>query len=270
MPGIKKSSFKIQNNVLLSLPKTALDKLLPELESISLPLGHVVFKAGDRIDSALFLNSGMVSLVAASSTGNSIEVGAVGKEGMVPVEVLSDLQHVAHRAVVQVPGEALKISIARLEHHLPNEVSLLKRYLNFMQVLHSQSTQLVLCNRFHTVQQRLCRWLLMTSDWAESDHFPITHEFLSLMLGMNRSTVTLELGALKSKGIISYRQRLLEVKDRRQIASMSCECYWTHKRDMDSYTKALQVSGTAGPSSTRLSSSRSTGARGQAHITAFE
>jgi len=243
---------------------------LPELESISLPLGDVLFKAGDSVDSALFLNSGMISLIAASSTGNSIEVGAVGKEGMLPVEVLSDLRHVAHRAIVQIPGEALKISIASIRYHLPNELSLLRRYINFMQALHNQSTQLVLCNRFHTVRQRLCRWLLMTSDWAEGDAFPITHEFLSLMLGVNRSTVSLELGALKSKGMISYRQRLLEIKDKRRIATMSCECYWTHKRDIDSYTKALQVSGTAGASGNRLSSSRSTGTRSQTHITAFE
>jgi hypothetical protein len=169
---------------------------------------------------------------------------------------------------VQLPGHALKISMAALKHSFSNDVALYTRSLNLIQQLHNQSTQLVLCNRFHTVQQRLCRWLMMTADWAESDHFPITHEFLSLMLGVNRSTVSLEMGALKSTGLISYRQRLLEIRNKRQIATMSCECYWTHKRDMDAYNKALQISGATGAPNARMGSSRSTGASRQMTINA--
>ncbi len=256
MSGYKMSSPAIRNRMLLSLPKAVLEKILPDLEVILLPPGHVLFKAGDTVDSVLFLNSGLISIIAASSTGHSIEVGAVGREGGLPVEVLTGHQYSAHRYIVQIPGEALKISAATLKRHLGNDTAYCKSSLVFLQQLHNQSTQLVLCNRFHTVQQRLCRWLLMTSDWAEDDSYPVTHEFLSLMLGVNRSTVSLELGALKSSGLISYRQRLIKITDKRRIASMSCECYWTHKRDMDAYTRTLRISGVAGMGGTRIGRSR--------------
>jgi CRP-like cAMP-binding protein len=260
MPVDKKGSAAIRNRILLSLPKTALEKVLPELETVSLPLGKVLLKAGDQVGAALFVDSGLISIIAASSTGSSIEVGAVGKEGMIPVEILSDLQYSAHRYVVQVPGEAFRIGAPALRHGFSNDIVFCKSSLRFLQQMHNQSAQLVLCNRFHTVQQRLCRWLLMTSDWAEDDRFPVTHEFLALILGVNRSTVSLELGGLKSSGLISYRQRLIEITNKRRIATMSCECYWTHKRDMDGYTKALHLSGAAGASSARLGKSRLTGA----------
>jgi CRP-like cAMP-binding protein len=249
MPVNQKSSFVIRNKVLLSAPKTVLDKLLPELEVVSLPLGKVLFKAGEDVDSAWFVNSGLISVIAASSTGNSIEVGAIGREGVLPIEVLSDSPVSAHRYIAQIPGEALKISRAALvELYFSNDLIFSKNSLRLFQQLHNQSSQLVLCNRFHTVQQRLCRWLLMTSDWAENDQFPVTHEFLALILGVNRSTVSLELGALKASGLISNRQRMIRITDRRKIATMSCECYWTHKRDMDAYTKSLHFPAAGGGS----------------------
>jgi CRP-like cAMP-binding protein len=260
MPVSENSSPAICNKILLSLTRTSLEKVLPEFEVISLPLGTELFKAGDTVDSAFFVNSGLTSIIAVNSIGNSIEVGAVGKEGILPIEALSNLQHSAHRVVVQLPGSAFRISTAALNHNFSDDMAFCKKSLVFLQQLNNQATQLVLCNRFHTVKQRLCRWLLMTSDWAEEDQFPLTHEFLSLMLGVNRSTVSLELGALKSGGLISYRQRLIKMTDKRRIAAMSCECYWTHKRDMDAYTKALLVPEGSGKGS-GTSHNRSGGSR---------
>jgi len=267
MRSNKMSGIVIHNKMLLSLPKNSLNKLLEEFKAIHLPLGEDLFKPGDKVDSAIFVNSGLVSLIAASSTGRSIAVASVGKEGMLPVEVLSGLQCSAYTYVVRIPGEALKISTAAFKDLRSSDSAFREGSLKFFQQLHSQSAQLILCNRFHSVQQRLCRWILMSSDWAEDDQFPMTHEFLSLMLGVNRSTVSLELGALKADGMISYRQRLLRITDKRRIASISCECYWSHKRDMDAYTKALAASGTSGASGTRPGRSFTTGAYRSTDIT---
>ncbi len=241
MPDSRTSDAAIGNKILLSLPREMLEKMIPDFEMVQLPLNEVLYESGERAESILFLNTGLASLIACSSNGSCIEVGAVGNEGLLPIEALSESPVISHRGIVQLPGNALKINIDALKHHFPKDGIIVERSLMLMKQMHNQATQLVLCSRFHTVEQRLCRWLLMTSDWAQNDHFPITHEFLSFMLGVNRATVTTAMGVLKAAGVIAYRQRLLDILDRRRIASISCECYWTHRRDMEHYIASLHI-----------------------------
>jgi CRP-like cAMP-binding protein len=212
-----------------------LKKLSPDLEVIPLPMNRVLFESGERVDWAYFLNSGMASLIAVNSNGNSIEVAAVGNEGMVPVCVLTGPQYISYRCVMQISGSGLKISMKSLRDQFRGILG--EQLLGFMQMLHNQSCQLVLCNRFHTIEQRLCRWLLITADRAGDNHFPITHEFVSYMLGANRSNVTVALGALKAAGFISYRKGMLSILDRARIESIACECYRSYRREIESYVK---------------------------------
>ena len=235
MSAQKGSLPQIENRILLALPKAVLKKLSPDLEVITLPMNRVLFEAGERVDWAYFLNSGMASLIAVNSNGSSIEVAAVGNEGMVPVCVLTGPQYVSYRCIMQLSGSGLKISINSLRGQFRGMLG--EQLLGFMQMLHNQSCQLVLCNRFHTIEQRLCRWLLITADRAGDNHFPITHEFISCMLGANRSNVTVALGALKTAGFISYRKGTLSILDRARIESLACECYRNYRREIESYVK---------------------------------
>jgi len=231
----KASLPPIENRILLALPKAALKKLSSDLEAIPLPMNKVLFEAGEQVDWAYFLNSGMASLIAVNSDGRSIEVAAVGNEGMVPVCVLTGPQYISYRCVMQISGSGLKIRMKSLRDQFRGTLG--EQLLGFMQMLHNQSCQLVVCNRFHAIEQRLCRWLLITADRARDNHFPITHEFVSYMLGANRANVTVALGALKAAGFISYRKGTLSILDRARIESIACECYRGYRREIENYVK---------------------------------
>ncbi len=224
----KSKTSKAENRILLMLPASERKQLASESEVVSLALNEVLFEAGDCVDHAYFLNSGMVSLIAVGEDGNSIEVGVIGDEGMLPFQIESKPQEMPYRCIVQVPGSALKIGMESLREQL--RTALNERSLPFVKMLHNQSCQSTLCNRFHTMEQRLCRWLLISGDHAGKDQFPSTHKHLSYMLGANRSNVTVALGKLKSQGLISYRQGTVTILDRRRMAIMACVCYTTYKK----------------------------------------
>ena len=233
MPSKAKDLLRIENHILLSLPKLEYEELLPDLEWIELPLNKILYEAGELIHCAYFINTGMASLIAANSEGGSVEIGVIGNEGILEMQVIMGAKRASYRSIVQIPGQALKISRDALTHHFHTQRVLHDQLLRFYQVLHNQISQSVVCNRFHTFEQRLCRWLLVTAEHADKNDFPFTHEFVSLMLGANRATVTETFGNLKKAGLILQRRGLIQILDRRRMETAACECYRANKRDLE-------------------------------------
>jgi CRP-like cAMP-binding protein len=224
---------RIENRILLSLPKLELEKLLPDLKSIPLPLNKIVYQAGEQINSLYFINSGMASLMAANSEGGSVEIGVIGKEGILGMQVIMGATKAPYRSIVQIPSQALKITWDALKRHLSSSKALYGQLMRFYGVLHNQISQSVVCNRFHTSEQRLCRWLLTTARHMGRDEFPCTHESVSLMLGANRATVTAAFGSLKDSGSISQSRGLVRILDRKRMETAVCECYRANMRDLE-------------------------------------
>lgn len=192
---------------------------------VALSRGETLRAPGDQIDLVYFPLSGAVSLVTEMESGEGVEVGIVGREGIVGVEVMFGTGITATRSIVQVPGEALalrqQLFLKRLglSHPLQDAAC---RYAGALWALLVQSAG---CNRMHPVAERLARWLLMTRDRAESDDLPLTQEVLSQMLGVRRPSVTVAAGSLQDAGLISFRRGRITVLDRRGLEGASCECY---------------------------------------------
>ena len=235
MPKENKTLPKIENRILLSLPKSEYEKLLSDLEFIPLPLSKILHEPGDRISYAYFINTGVASLIASNSEGGSVEIGLIGKEGVLESQVLMGAEKVSYRSIVQIAGQGLRISRDALQRHFHQSRVLHDQLLRSYRVLHNQISQSVVCNRFHTFEQRLCRWLLLTAERVNDNNIPYTHEFISLMLGAQSATVTATLGSLKEAGLISQGRGLIKLLDRAKIEAVACECYRINKRELEDF-----------------------------------
>jgi CRP-like cAMP-binding protein len=240
MPKENKTPPQIENRILLSLPKPDYEQLLPDLEFVPLPLSMILHEAGDRISYAYFINTGVASLIASNSDGGSVEIGLIGKEGLLESQVLMGAEKVSYRSIVQIAGQGLRISCDALKRHFNQSRVLHDQLLRSYRVLHNQISQSVVCNRFHTFEQRLCRWLLLTAARVDDNNIPYTHEFISLMLGANRATVTATLGSLRDAELISQGRGLIKLLDRAKIETVACECYRINKRDLEDFYALLK------------------------------
>src|SRR3984893_18072694 len=219
------SGRPIKNHILLSIPDEEYNLLRPHLEFVDLENHLVLQEPRGRIEYGYFLNQGMVSLVVATIDGRSVEVGLVGREGIVGALLTVGLDQSPYRAVVQISGEGVRLRARMLKSTLasaPNLHLLLNRYAH-MQGL--QMAQIAACNRLHDIDQRLARWLLMSQDRVDSQLLPLTHEFLAQMLGTGRPSVTLAAGVLESNGLIENMRGLVKVLNRKSLEQAACECY---------------------------------------------
>jgi len=219
------SGRAITNAMLLSIPDEEFKLLRPHLEFVELAFHQSLYEPRKRIEFAFFLNQGMASLVIATSDGRSVEVGIVGKEGYLGAPLAVGLHRSPYRAVVQVPGAALRVKAEVLERTLtsiPERELILNRYAQTQGI---QVAQLVAFNQLHEVEQRLARWLLMTQDRVGSDVLPITHDFLAQMLGTGRPTVSVAAGVLQRGGMIEYMRGTIKILDRKKLEDAACECY---------------------------------------------
>jgi CRP-like cAMP-binding protein len=213
-----------QNRILRALPGEERDQLFPGLELVALPTQTVLFEPGTAIRYVHFPLDGVVSLVTPLADGDIVEVATIGNEGIVGVPLVAG-GSLAVRAISQVGGRALRMEATAFTaalDHLPAFRRLVRRYI---QALFGQISQAAACNRLHSNEERLSRWLLMSHDRVETDTFPITHEFLGQMLGSRRATVTLSAGLLQSAGLIRYHRGRVTIVDRRGLEGVSCECY---------------------------------------------
>ncbi len=197
----------------------------PELESTELPRHLILHEPGEKIQYGYFLNDGMTSLVVISNDGRSVEVGIVGREGMVGVPLAVGLQRGTFRAIMQIPGQGLRIRSEVLDDALSAAPSL-RQELSRYTLLHGlQVGQIAACNRLHEIDQRLARWLLMCQDRVDSDSLPLTHEFLAQMIGSGRPAVSLAAGMLEESGAVEQLRGTIKVVNRKVLESAACECY---------------------------------------------
>lgn len=215
----------VLNSFLTSVPQEEFDLLRPLLEPVDLPRYQVLYEAGAPIPYAYFLNHGMISIVVITDDGRSVEVGICGRQEMVGAALAFGLEHSGMRAIVQLPGDGLRIGAGILQDKLSGCPQLRRMIERLVLTQQLQSAQLAACNRLHEVNQRLARWLLMCQDTAHSVRLPLTHEFIAQMLGTGRPTVTLAAGLLERAGLIQSTRGALQIVDRKRLEGAACECY---------------------------------------------
>ncbi|MHB8394259.1 MAG: Crp/Fnr family transcriptional regulator [Candidatus Dormibacteria bacterium] len=213
-----------ENHLLAFLPDADREALLAKLSPVFLNVKTVLFEPGQVVDAVYFPLDGVVSLVTPLEDGAIVEVATVGNEGLVGVPVVLG-GSLAVRAISQVAGRCLTMETGGFLYEMERRGSLASIVQNYLQALFGQIAQAAACNRLHSNEERLSRWLLMSHDRVGSDRFSITHEFLSQMLGSRRATVTLSAGILQKAGLIRYQRGHVEIVDRRGLEQTACECY---------------------------------------------
>jgi CRP-like cAMP-binding protein len=222
-----------RNRLLNALPPEDFAKLWPQLEPVELEFRKSLHLPEEPTASVYFPETGYLSRLASMEDGDSAEIGLIGPEGMSGLAVLLGADHDSFEILVQVPGTALRMDAVALRKAL-DDIPSLRLLLNRYALAHfEQVARTAACNGRHYTDQRLARWLLMAHDRAGDDEFPMTHEFLSMMLGMRRAGVTVAAGALQRAGLISYRLGRIRITDRPGLEAVSCECYGVARRAYD-------------------------------------
>jgi CRP-like cAMP-binding protein len=223
----------VRNGLLASLPPADFGRLAASLTPVTLSLKQFLIEADEPIKAAYFVETGMVSYLAYLEGGEAIEVGIIGTEGMVGMPLILGVNSAPAGAVVQMGGTALRISPTALRQAFNESEALRTHLLRYMQALYTQVSQTAVCNGHHSLEERLSRWLLMAHDRAEGDQFPMTHEFMALMLGVRRAGVTVTAGTLKQAGLIHYTNGHMTILDRPSLEAAACECYGTVQRHFE-------------------------------------
>ena len=223
------------NRLLATLPKKEYERLLPGLKRIPLNFGEVLYEPGDTIKHVYFPNDSIVSLLWAMPERSTLEVGMVGNEGFAGLAIFMGVNVSQTRALVQGAGSAMRMTSAAVRHEA-NHLGALHRLLHrYSHSLLTQVSQSVACNRFHSVEARLARWLLMSSDRLGLEEFRLTQDFMSNMLGVRREGVNKAAGALQAAKLIRYSRGQITILDRLGLEANSCECYAIIKDESDEY-----------------------------------
>ena len=217
----------IGNRLLGTLDAKDLDKILPDLQRVEIPLGTTLLKAGRPIDHAFFPESGMISLVQRLEDGSVTEVGIIGQEGFFGVPLILGARSSTIEPMIQGEGVLLRISAANLKRHAQRSLAFEEILLRYAQALTTQVAQTAACNSRHLLQQRLGRWLLEAHDRLGGPEMRLSHEFLSLMLGTRRAGVTTALGLLAVRGAVEVKRGRILIADRAKLERAACECYKT-------------------------------------------
>lgn len=215
----------VDNIILCSLPDKEYNLLRPHLESVDLPQYEILEEPGQKIEYTYFLDDGMTSLVALSRDGRSVEVGIVGKEGMVGMSLIAGLRQGTFRAIMQMAGSGVRVRADVFQDVLLSAPTLRSELSRFALMHGMQVAQIAACNRLHEVEQRLARWLLMCQDRFDCQALPLTHEFLAQMLGTGRPSVSLAAGALENAGLIENLRGSVKILNRKNLEEAACECY---------------------------------------------
>jgi len=223
------------NRLLATLPKNEYKRLQPGLKRISLGFGEVLYEPGDTIKHVYFPNDSIVSLLSALSERSTLEVGMVGNEGMAGLPIFMGVNVSPTRAIVQGSGSAMRMASAAMRREASRTGTLHRLLHRYAHSLLTQVSQSASCNRFHSVDARLARWLLMTSDRLGLEEFRVTQDFMSNMLGVRREGVNKAAGALQTDKLIRYRRGTITILDRRGLEANSCECYAIIKGESDEY-----------------------------------
>lgn len=226
----------VTNRLLDRLPARERARFIAQCEPIDLPLAHVLSEPGATLRHVYFPTTGFVSLLATVGTRNAVEVGLAGNEGMCGVTLAFGVAKSPVRLTVQGAGHAWRLGAPAFRRHLARAPVLRESVLRYAGAVLAQTGQVAGCNRFHVVEQRLARWLLMTQDRAHASSFRITHAFLASMLGVRRVGITEAAISLQGRGLIGYTRGMISVLDRDGLQRASCDCY---SRDLGFYADAF-------------------------------
>lgn len=219
----------VTNHLLTALPHNDYEQLLASCEETELIFAETLYRAGDLISHVYFPTTGLISLVRPIDSNHNLEVGLIGNEGMFGLPLILAVDIAPFNALVQGAGRALCLSKSVFLHELEKSAALKLALKRYFYVVMSQIAQTAGCNRFHVVEARLARWLLMTHDRAQSDQFHVTHVLLAYMLGVRRVGITKAANSLQKKELISYRRGDIKILDRAGLEAASCGCYRTEK-----------------------------------------
>jgi CRP-like cAMP-binding protein len=221
------------NRLLAALPAADYERLLPHLEPVPLPLGWAVYEAGDTQGYVFFPTTGIVSLLYVMEDGSSAEIAVVGNEGLIGIALFMGGESTPSRAVVLSAGYGYRLKASVLKSEFSRGGKLQHLLLRYTQALITQMAQTAVCNRHHSVEQQLCRWLLLSLDRLPGSELSMTQELIANMLGVRREGVTEAAGNLQKAGLIHYNRGHITVLDRPKLETQVCECYAVVKREVD-------------------------------------
>ncbi len=223
----------MENRLLAALPKIEFERLQPHLELVSLSLGQVIYESGAQMTHVYFPTNCIISLLYLMENGATAEIGVTGYEGVVGIALFMGGQTTPNRAVVQSAGRAYKMSAKVLQAEFNKGGQFQQSLLRYTQALITQISQTAVCNRLHSVEQQLCRWLLLSYDRLHSDKLVMTHNLIANMLGVRREGITLAAKQLQERGVISYVRGTITLLDRPKLETIVCECYGVVKNEYD-------------------------------------
>ncbi|MDP5205522.1 Crp/Fnr family transcriptional regulator [Alishewanella sp. SMS9] len=221
------------NHLLAALPQEVQTRIFPFVELVELPLGKVIYEPGYKMAYVYFPVDSIVSLLYVMKSGASAEISVVGNEGLIGVALFMGGKSTSSRAIVQSAGYAYRLKAHRLTEEFERHGQLLDLMLRYTQSLITQMAQTAVCNRHHTIDQQLCRWLLLSLDRLPDNHLTMTQELIANMLGVRREGVTEAAGKLQKLGVIDYHRGHITVLDRPKLEKLSCECYAVVKKEND-------------------------------------
>jgi len=232
-PAVSGRHSPRQNHLLAALPAADYERLLPDLELVPLPLGWAVYEAGGKLGYVYFPTNSIISLLYAMEDGSSAEIAVTGHDGLVGIALFMGGESTPSRAVVQSAGYGYRLRASALKKEFEQGGALQHLALRYTQALITQMAQTAVCNRHHSVEQQLCRWLLLSLDRLPSNELAMTQELIANMLGVRREGVTEAAGHLQAAGLIHYSRGHITVLDRPKLEQRVCECYAVVKKEMD-------------------------------------
>ena len=231
-----------QNHLLASLPKVDFDRIAPHLELVPMPLGEVIYESGGKLNHVYFPTTSIVSLLYVLGGGASAEIAVVGNEGILGISLFMGGETTPSRAVVQSAGLGYRLKAQLLKDEFNRGGPILHLLLRYTQALITQMSQTAVCNRHHSIEQQLCRWLLLSLDRLQSNSLAMTQELIANMLGVRREGVTEAAVRLQRTGIISYSRGHIEVLDRPKLEATVCECYQVVKLEYERLLATIRPS----------------------------
>lgn len=233
MPRFLSPHDPVENRLLAALPSEEYQRLLPHMEQVSFSLGKVVYESGGRLDYVYFPTTAIISLLYTMEDGATAEMGLAGNEGVVGIALFMGGNTMPNRAIVQSAGEVIRMRAKALQDEFAKGGKFQLLLLRYTQALITQISQTAVCNRLHSVEQQLCRWLLLSHDRVEADELVMTQELIADMLGVRREGVTVAAGRLQDDGAISYVRGHIKILDRQKLEATVCECYRVVKDEFD-------------------------------------
>jgi CRP-like cAMP-binding protein len=236
---------KVKNKLLNAFALDVQNRIFPHLKLIELPLGKVIYEASEKLDYVYFPTDSIISLLYVMVDGSSAEISVIGNEGLVGIAVFMGGESTPSRAVVQSAGWAYRMPAVELRKEFNSQVDMRTLLLRYTQSLITQMAQTAVCNRHHSIDQQLCRWLLLSLDRLADRNLTMTQELIANMLGVRREGVTEAAGKLQKLGIITYKRGHIHVIDRPRLEEQSCECYEVVKTETDRLESYMQSNANA-------------------------